>query len=59
MDYILFIFKRGTHYYLVFGDDKDNAWKQLCKRQSCRLEIAKKEYELIKIMNSNQGIVKL
>ena len=57
MDWILFIFKRGFHHYLVCGES--DAWKQLCVKQSCRLEIAQKEYKLIKMMNGNQGVVKL
>lgn len=59
MDWILFIFKRGFHHYLVPADSQDEAWTKLCKKQSCRLEIAKKEYELVETMNGNQGVVKL
>ena len=59
MDWILFIFKRGFHHYLVCGESEKDAWEQLCRRQSCRLEIAQKEYRLIKVMNGNQGVVKL
>ena len=59
MDWILFIFKRGFHHYLVCGESETDAWKQLCTKQSCRLEIAQKEYKLTKVMNGNQGVVKL
>lgn len=60
MDWILFIFKRGNHHYLVSGESETDAWEQLCKKQSCRLEIAQKEYKLVKIMNGNVGeVVKL
>jgi hypothetical protein len=59
MDWILFIFKRGFHHYLVCGESETDAWKQLCNKQSCSLEIAQKEYKLIKVMNGNQGVVKL
>lgn len=59
MDWILFIFKCGNHHYLVSGESKTDAWRQLCNSQSCRLEIAQKEYKLIKILNGNQGVVKL
>lgn len=59
MDWILFIFKRGFHHYLVCGGSETDAWKQLFAKQSCRLEIAQKEYKLIKVMNGNQGVVKL
>jgi len=59
MEWTLFIFKRGFHHYLVSGESEIDAWKQLCNRQSCRLEIARKEYKLIKVMNGNQGVVKI
>jgi hypothetical protein len=59
MDWILFIFKRNSHHYLVCGDSEEDAWKQICRKQSCRLEIAQKEYKLIKILNGNQEVVKL
>lgn len=59
MEWILFIFKRGKHHYLVCGDSEDDAWKSLCEKQSCRLEIAKREYELIKTMNGLQNVIKL
>jgi hypothetical protein len=59
MDWILFIYKRGFHHYLVCGESETDAWKQLCNKQSCSLEMAQKEYKLIKVMNGNQGVVKL
>lgn len=59
MDWLLFIFKRGLHHYLVCDDCEKDAWEPLCKKQSCRLEIAKKEYKLIKILDGNQGVTKL
>lgn len=46
MDWLLFIFKRET-------------WNQLCRKQSCRLDIAKKEYTLLSVLNGNQKIIKL
>jgi hypothetical protein len=45
--------ERGVHHYLVCGESETDAWKQLCIKQSCRLEIAQEEYKLIKVMNVN------
>lgn len=59
MDWHLFIFKRGFHHYLVTAESEENAWERLRAKQSCRLEIAKKEYTLIKIMNGNDDVIKL
>lgn len=59
MDWMLYIFKRGNHHYLVCDESETYAWKQLCNKQSCRLEIAEKEYKLIKILNGTQTITKL
>lgn len=51
MDWILYVFKRGIHHYLVVGESEEDAWKELCKKQSCGIKIAQREYTLIKIMN--------
>ena len=59
MDWLLFIFKRENHHYLVSDESETNAWDQLCKRQSCRLDIAKKEYTLLSVLNGKQKIIKL
>lgn len=59
MEWILYIFKRGNHHYLVNGDNEIDAWKQLCLNQSCRLEIAQKEYKLIQVMNGRQNFIKI
>ena len=59
MDWVLYIFKRGFHHYLVAAESETDAWTQLCKKQSCRLEIAQKQYELVKTMNANDDVVKL
>jgi hypothetical protein len=59
MDWILFVFKHGRHYYLVPADSEEDAWGQLTKRQSIRLELTKKQYKLVTVMNGNQNIIKL
>jgi hypothetical protein len=59
MDWILYVFKRGVHHYLVSSDNESDAWECLRQRQSCRLEIVKKEYKLIKIMSGYDSVIKL
>jgi hypothetical protein len=59
MDWILFIFKREFHHYLVCAGNEQDAWNQLCKKQSCSIKIAQKEYKLINILNGNQDVIKL
>ncbi|MEK6829048.1 MAG: hypothetical protein AABY15_02895 [Nanoarchaeota archaeon] len=59
MDFVLYIFKRGFHHYLVPAESEDNAWEILRQKQSCRLEIAKKQYKLIKFVTANDGVIKL
>jgi hypothetical protein len=59
MDWILFVFKHGRHYYLVSADSEEDAWEQLTKRQSIRMEITKKQYKLVTVMNGNHSIIKL
>ena len=59
MDYLVFIFKGSVSHYIVVGENEDDAWDSLCKRQSCRLEIAKKRYKLIHIMNAYSPIYKI
>lgn len=58
-DWLLFVFKRGKHHYLVCAESEEYAWEKLCKKQSCRLEIAQKEYQLITTLNGRQGVLKL
>lgn len=58
-DYLIFVFKGGKHFYLVTSEREEDAWKDLCKRQSCRLEICKQQYKLIYCLNGNDNIIKL
>ena len=59
MNPILFIFKRGFKHYLVHSENETDAWNKLCKRQSCGLEIGKKQYKLINIIEDNNIVIKL
>lgn len=58
-DWLVFIFKRGFHHYLVVEGSEELAWDALRKKQSCRLEIVKKEYKLIKVINGSESVIKL
>lgn len=58
-DWFCFIFKYGTHHYLVPAESEIEAWKLLSQRQSRRLEIVQKQYKLLYILNGNQGVIKL
>jgi hypothetical protein len=61
MDWTLFIFKRSNHHYLVMAGSQEDAYIELARKQSCRVEIAKKEYKFIKHMNGfgMETVVKL
>ena len=59
MDWILFIFKRGNHFYLVPSGSEENAWIDLAQRQSISIERCKKEYKYITFMNEMSEIIKL
>lgn len=59
MDWILFIFQRGKHFYLVSNGSEQKAWEELATKQSCSIKNVKLEYKLIKILNGNQGVIKL
>lgn len=56
---MLYIFKRGKNHYLVPAWSETEAWESLCIRQTCRLEIAKRDYTFICSMNGNETVVKL
>jgi len=59
-EWILFIFKRGCHYYLVNGENEDNAWNQLQKKLSWNMDLVKRQCELVDYMNSSTSkIIKL
>ena len=51
MDWILFIFKRGFHHYLVVGENEEGAYNDLAKRQSMSVDRCKEEYELVDSMS--------
>lgn len=59
MEWILFIFKRGGHHYLVGGEFEKDAIEKLARRQSISIERCKKEYILIKTIDNNSDIIKL
>lgn len=56
---MVYVFKRCQHHYIVIADSDNEAWNILCKRQSCRVEIAKYQYKLITTMNNSQTIIKI
>lgn len=59
MDWVLFVFRGNGNYFLVPADNKDDAWNQLQKRLSWNMDIVKKQYRLITIMNKMSSITKL
>lgn len=60
MDWLLFVFKKGKHFYLVNADSESDAWERLQKRQSMRMELIKQQYTLIHILTDcSYHIIKL
>ncbi len=59
MEWMLYIFKRGKNFYLVPSWSETEAWEIMCSKQSCRLEIAKRDYTLVRTMNGTETLVKL
>ena len=59
MEWVLYIFKRGKNHYLIPAWSEDDAWTILCQKQTCRLEIGKRDYKLVKTMNGSETLVKL
>lgn len=59
-EWILFVFKRGFHYYLVNGENETDAWVQLQRKLSWNMDIIKRECTLINVMSSTSpDIIKL
>lgn len=46
MDWILFVFKRSFHHYLVPAENENNAWIKLSDGQSMSIDNCKKQYSL-------------
>lgn len=59
MDWILYIFRKGKHIYLVADESLDDAWINLAKRQSCSVDNCKKFYNYNGYMNGNSRIKKI
>lgn len=59
MEWMLYIFKRGKNHYLVPAWSENEAWESLSLRQTCRVEIAKRDYIFVRTMNGNETVVKL
>lgn len=59
MDWILYIFKRSPHIYLVAAESDDDAWRQLAQRQSISLENCTRQYKMCGAMNGNSNIKKI
>jgi hypothetical protein len=51
MEWTLFIFKRGNKHYLVDAMSEESAWKTLSNRMSWSMDVCRKQFSLIKIMN--------
>jgi hypothetical protein len=57
--WVMYVFIKGRHVYLVPDESTESAWKSLAKRQSMSVERCKKEYELKSEMNWNSNILKI
>jgi len=59
MDWVLYVFKKGTRSYLVPDESLSSAWVNLAKRQSMSVENCKKQYKYEGHMNGNSHIRKI
>lgn len=60
MDWILFVFKKGDHHYLVSSESINQAWEDLSIRQSISVENCKKQYKYLGHMNGvNKNVWKI
>lgn len=61
MEWIMFIFKKGTHHYLVVGESIEDAYDSLANKQSMSVKNCKKQYTFVDYMNGmgTKTVVKL
>lgn len=59
MEWTCYIFTKHRSVYLVNGDNEEDAWKTLAKRQSCSIKNCKKSYTLKDYMRYKDNIKKL
>lgn len=55
MDYIIFIFKSKNNLYCIPSGSLDEAWFDVAKRLSCRVEIAKQKVSYVGCCDGMMG----